>query len=98
MPLRRVALADLDIEDESSFSHVALYEDLKRIVAGSELAFLVPARGELSWDRATLFNLTYWSPGIADVLSSKVVPADVVAHVAWHHLTDRHVAPSVEAH
>jgi hypothetical protein len=98
MPLRRLAIADLDIEDEASFAHVALYGDLKDVVRRAGLVFLAPERGESSWDRAAFLNLTYWSPGVADVLSSSVIPADVVAHVAWHHLADRFVATSVEAH
>jgi hypothetical protein len=98
MPLRRLTIADLEIEDEPSFSHVALYADLKKVVADAKLAFLVPERGELSWERATLFNLTYWTPGVADVLASPVVFADVIAHVGWHHLADKHLKPSVTAH
>lgn len=98
MPLRRLTIADLEIEDEPSFSHVALYADLKALVQGAKLAFLVPDRGELSWERATLFNLTYWTPGVADVLPSAIVPADVIAHVGWHHLADKNLKPSVTAH
>ncbi len=97
MPLRRARLGDLQIEDERSFSHVALYADLKAIVERSDLSFLVPDKGELAWDAAALLNLTYWSPGVADVLAAPSIPADVVAHVAWHHLCDRSVAPSVQA-
>ncbi len=98
MPLRRLTIADLEIEDEASFSHVALYADLKKVVQDAKLAFLVPERGELSWERATLLNLTYWSAGVADVLASPVVPADVIAHVGWHHLADKNLKPSVSAH
>jgi hypothetical protein len=97
MPLRRATLGDLQIEDERSFSHVAVYADLKAVVERSGLAFMVPETGELAWDAAALLNLTFWAPGVADVLTTRSIPADVVAHVAWHHLCHRCVAPSMEA-
>lgn len=95
MPLTRVALDALTIEDEASFTHVALYARLKRALRGSEQRFLIPEDGtELSWDRAVFLNLTYWSGG-ADVLCEPSIAADVVAHVAWHHLAARELAAAV---
>lgn len=99
MRLCRVSLADLEIEDEASFRHVGLYADLKAVVSGLGPTFLAPAEGSsLSWDRALLLNLVYWAPGTSDVLTSRVIAADVVMHVGWHELANRFVASSVEGH
>lgn len=97
MRFRSVLLGDLEIEDEGSFSHVALYGDLKHIASEHRLSFLVPDRGELPWDDVALLNLTYWTPGVADVLAAPRIPADVVAHVVWHHLCARSVPPGMKA-
>lgn len=88
MSLRRVSLDDLIIDDEASFAHVAVFARLERLLRHSGHRFLVPAAGaQLSWDRAVFLNLTYWSSDEgADVLCEDRIPADVVAHVAWHHL------------
>lgn len=88
MPLRSVLLDALTIEDEASFAHVAVYAQLKRVLQRSAHKFYVPAEGaQLSWDRAVFLNLTYWSSeDSADVLCEDRIAADVVAHVAWHHL------------
>lgn len=98
MRLSRVPLSELTIEDEASFRHVSLFHDLRAALDRSEATFLVPADGALSWDRALLLNLLYWEPNTSDVLTSRSIPADVMMHVAWHHLGDRHVQPSVEGH
>jgi hypothetical protein len=88
MPLLSVPLEELTIVDEASFSHVAAYAALKRTLRGSAHRFLVASPGSsLSWDRATFLNLTFWSSqDSADVLCEQSVPADVVAHIAWHAL------------
>ncbi len=88
MPLRRVSLDDLVIEDEGSFGHVALYHRLKRALKASGHQFHVPAKGtSMNWDRAVFLNLTFWSAKDGtDVLCDERIPADVVAHVAWHHI------------
>jgi hypothetical protein len=88
MTLRSVLLDALTIEDEASFAHVAVYAQLKRVLLRSSHKFYVPAQGaQLSWDRAVFLNLTYWSSEeSADVLCDDRIAADVVAHVAWHHL------------
>ncbi|HEY5088865.1 MAG TPA: hypothetical protein VIK30_02790, partial [Polyangia bacterium] len=45
------------------------------------------------WDRALFLNLTYWSGAdAADVLCDAHIPADVVAHVAWHRVVSRQLA------
>jgi len=88
MTLRSVLLDALTIEDEASFAHVAVYAQLKRVLQRSAHKFYVPAGGaQLSWDRAVFLNLTYWSSeDSADVLCEDRIAADVVAHVAWHHV------------
>lgn len=93
--LPTVRLGDLVVDDEASFSHVALYDDLRRVVAESDHRFLV-LRGRArraTWDRALFLNLTFWHAAEAtDVLVDEHIPADVVAHVAWHLLAARHLA------
>lgn len=94
MPLIRVLLDELSITDEASFAHVALYGRLKNALREAKYPFHVAAEGKpLSWDRATFLNLTFWSAEEgADVLCEKSIPADVVAHVAWHHLATTQLA------
>src|SRR5262245_50254181 len=91
MPFRSLTLDELTIEDEAPFSPIALYGRLKRALAGSRQRFLVPpdldTKGGLSWDRALFLNLTFWNDREgADVLCNDHIPADVVAHVAWHRV------------
>jgi len=91
---RRATLDDLAIDDERSFRHVGLYADLKEVLRRSGYAFRVlPSGGAPRWDRALFLNLTFWGAGGSsdggDVLMEPRIPADVVAHVAWHHLAAR---------
>ncbi len=94
----------LSVDDERSFRHVALYADLKEILFRERYVFRV-LRGMSSgrMDRALVLNLTYWGATGGDVLDSDHVPADVVAHAAWHHLAARALGivpgldPSAEA-
>jgi hypothetical protein len=81
-------LDDLAIEDESSFRHVALYADLKKILKNAKYPFRVMPKGKIArWDHALLLNLTFWAADQGgDVLVDDTLAADVVAHVAWHHL------------
>jgi hypothetical protein len=52
--------------------------------------FRVPDPEPASWDRVLFLNLTFWdSAEGGDVLASATIPADVVAHVAWHHLAGK---------
>jgi hypothetical protein len=94
MSLLRVSLDELIITDEASFAHVAVYARLKRVVNEIGHAFQIPARGAaLSWDRAAFLNLTFWSAGeSSDVLCDASISADVVAHIAWHHLAATELA------
>jgi hypothetical protein len=92
--LLRVLLDELTITDEASFAHVALYLRLKHALREAKYPFRVAAEGlPLSWDRAVFLNLTFWSAEEgADVLCESSIPADVVAHVAWHHLASTQLA------
>lgn len=93
MALEPRTLDDLDVDDERSFRHVALYESLKGLLRRDGYRFLVPAAGEASWSRTVFLNLTYWSPGAeGDVLAGAHIDADVVAHVAWHHAAKKALA------
>lgn len=88
MPLRSVSFDEIAIQDGESFAHVALYAALARALRGARHRFLVPALGtRVSWDRALFLNLTFWNAEEGtDVLCEPSLPADVVAHAAWHHL------------
>lgn len=94
MPLTRVVLDELTITDEASFAHVAVYRQLKRALKEAKYQFRVAADGKpLSWDRVVFLNLTFWSAEEgSDVLCEPSIPADVVAHVAWHHLATTELA------
>ncbi len=84
-------LDELQIEDRTSFLHVGLYRELEAVLRRDRYAFRVlegPQAGR--WDRALCLNLTFWGADTGgDVLVSRHLPADVVAHVAWHHLAAR---------
>jgi len=88
MAFSSVALDALTIDDEPAFLPMPLYRALKRALAASNHRFLIPAEGaEASWDRTVFLNLTFWSAEAgADVLCNDHIPADVVAHAAWHHV------------
>jgi hypothetical protein len=78
----------LTIEDERSFRHVELYGDLKAVLLRDRYTFRVlPEAVAGRWDRALFLNLTFWGANEGgDVLVDDEIPADVVAHAAWHHL------------
>lgn len=81
----------LTVEDERSFRHIALYEQLKEVLVRAKYPFRVLS-GKLEGraDRALLLNLTFWGADAGgDVLESDTIPADVVAHAAWHQLATR---------
>jgi hypothetical protein len=97
--LKAVTLSALTIEDEVSFRHVGLFADLRSILEASRYEFLIPADGStMAWDRALFLNLSFWDENDPrDVLCDAELPADVLMHVAWHHLGNRFLAPSPEA-
>ena len=88
MTFERRTVDELTIEDERSFRHVALYTDLKEVLRRASYPFRVlPKSLAGRADRALLLNLTFWGADAGgDILESDVLPADVVAHAAWHHL------------
>ncbi len=93
MSLRHALLDDLRIEDERSFRHVGLYEELKRALRRDGYRFRV--LDGASWDRVLFLNLTFWDPSEQGVvLAEAMIPAVVVAHVAWHHLARRALGPA----
>lgn len=91
--LRSLTLDELTIDDERSFRHVALYGDLKQALRRDGYRFRVPD-AVASWDRVVFLNLTFWSQSEqGDLLPGDHLAADVVAHVAWHHLANRALTP-----
>jgi len=92
--LEHCSFDELEIEDESSFRHVALYADLKQVLREADYRFRVLPRALRGrWDRAQLLNLSFWGADAGgDVLVDRYLPADVVAHAAWHHLASRAIA------
>jgi hypothetical protein len=91
---RAASLDELTIDDEGSFAHVAIYGELAKALSGAAHRFWVPADGaRVTWDRALFLNLTYWNPTEgADVLCEDHLPADVLAHIAWHHVVATRLA------
>ncbi len=94
MTTPRLAVRTIDelrIEDEKSFRHVALYASLREVLRREKYVFrLLPEGSAGRWDRALFLNLTFWGANAGgDVLVDDVLPADVVAHAAWHHLAAR---------
>ena len=89
---------ELVIEDERSFRHVGLYADLKEILRRDAYRVRVlPESLAGRWDRALFLNLTFWGNAGGDVLDGDHIPADVVAHAAWHHLAARALASEAGA-
>ena len=99
MKLPTRTLDELRIDDEASFRHIALYDALKQALRRDGYRFRV-AEGS-SWDQVLFLNLTFWDASDqGDVLVEPSLDADVVAHVAWHHLARaalRGAPPSAEA-
>lgn len=83
-------LDQLIIDDEPAFTALPLYSALKGVLVDAGYQFFVlPPSKTPRWDRALLLNLTFWGGG-RDVLTDEHVSADVVTHVAWHHLAAQH--------
>lgn len=81
---------DCRIEDEPSFRAIGLYRDLKQVLRKAAYPVRLMPVDNARWDHALLLNLAFWQPGGAgDVMVDDVIPADVVCHVAWHHLATR---------
>jgi hypothetical protein len=99
MQFRPATLDELTIDDRAPLTGVAIYQRLETFLRGSGHRFLIPDAGRhASWDRALFLNLTYWNVEAgADVLCDDHIPADVVAHVAWHELATRRIARAAGA-
>jgi hypothetical protein len=93
MPLRTVSLDQLVIDDEPAFATIALYPRLKEVLRQSGHRFQLPTGGVTTWDRVLFLNLTYWNGEAGtDVLCDEHLAADVVTHIAWHHLAGTRLA------
>lgn len=97
--LQRLRLDQLEITDEPSLEAIEPYAALKRALLDDGAEYLVMPEGPLSrWDHTLLLNLTFWQPGQQDdVLQEPSVPADVVAHRAWHHVAHRALGEAGES-
>jgi hypothetical protein len=93
MPLRAISFDELTIDDEASFAGIPLYPRLAAVLRRSGHRFLLPAAGTTtSWDRALFLNLTYWNGEQGtDVLVDEHLAADVVTHIAWHHVVGEQI-------
>jgi hypothetical protein len=90
--LRSLTLDALTVDDEKSLRHIGLYGELKEVLRRDGVRFFVAPAGspQAFWDRALFLNQTFWSATEpSDVLMDEHIPADVVAHAAWHHLAGR---------
>lgn len=95
--LEAVRLQDLDVLDDSSFEHVGVFRALRRWLERSEHTFLVPREESISFARALVLNLAFFDPAQPrDVLPERALPADVLAHVAWHAIAAERLWPTVE--
>lgn len=96
--LTRCTIDELTIEDKASFRGVGLYAELEAVLRRDGYAFrILPESNALRWDRALFLNLSYWAASEGgDVLTDTTIPADVVAHVAWHHLVGKELLAGKE--
>ena len=85
--LQSLTLDQVSLQDEASFRHVGLYGELKgRLLADGYCVRVLPKDAQ-RWDHALLLNLAFWDArGAGDTLVDEDLPADVVCHMAWHHL------------
>lgn len=92
MPLRSATLDQLTIRDERAFRHIGLYGTLKQLLLDDRFQFRI-AEKNTAWQRVMFLNLTFWNAAEpSDVLEDTTIDADVVAHAAWHHATQRALA------
>ncbi len=100
MPLTACTLDQLTIRDAKAFRSVPLYAALRDVLLRDGFAFKIAPEGR-GWQRVLFLNLTYWNAAEPnDVLECEEIDADVVCHVAWHHLarkalTDRPLSADV---
>jgi hypothetical protein len=97
MRLVAVGLPELEILDEPSFEHVGVFRALRAWLGRSAHRFLVPEDAPIAFARTLFLNLAYFDPEEpSDVLPDRTLPADVLAHVAWHAIAADRVWPTVE--
>ena len=86
--LRKVTLDALRVSGARELRDDAYYPRLAALLLRDGYAFRVGSK--ISAGRALLLNLSFWKPDDnADVLVGSTLPADVVAHVGWHHAARR---------
>jgi hypothetical protein len=92
MPMKRSTLKSMRIPNERAFLRMPFYPALKQALQRYSFRIL-PAQQRHRWDLALALNLTFWSAeGGGDIVVSQTIEPDVIAHIAWHHLTHRALA------
>jgi hypothetical protein len=101
--LTRCLLQDLTITDAAAFRRVPYYAALRDTLIEAKYRFRVLQQGARAksprrWDRALFLNLAYWGTDArdGDILPEARIPADVVAHAAWHHLVANALHPALQ--
>jgi hypothetical protein len=90
---RRVTLDAIRIDEERTMRRVPLYARLKSVLVKD--GYEVRVGNDVDWNRAILLNLSFWSADdTADVVVDGRIPADVVAHMAWHHVAKKALGKS----
>ncbi len=91
-PFVTKTLGELTLVDEPSLKHVGIYHDLKKVLLDANSTFRILDEDSPRWDRALFLNLTFWGANSGgDILVDDELPADVVTHVALHHLAAKAV-------
>ncbi len=84
LAFRKVTLDALRVTGARELRDDAYYPKLAELLRRDGYSFRIGPK--TSAGRALLLNLSFWNPDDnADVLVGSSLPADVVAHVAWHH-------------
>ncbi|MEY3015593.1 MAG: hypothetical protein RIT45_4328 [Pseudomonadota bacterium] len=87
LSLRHLPLAELHIEDKTAMRPIAIYAALERRLLADDYRVSVLPKDAARWDHALLLNLAFWEAQQGgDILTDRSVPADVVCHMAWHHV------------
>ena len=85
MALRKITLRELRVTGARALRTDRYYPALSSRLLRDRYELRVEPK--LDPNRALLLNLSFWSPGDgADVIASRSIAADVVAHIAWHHV------------
>jgi hypothetical protein len=88
--LRMLGLGDLVLTDANDYRKAGLdlMFRLLHTLRSGRVRLAVPTR-EPSWDRTAFVNLTFWRPAGPELLASRHVTCDELAHAAWHRLIAR---------